>query len=72
MAHKGGKADRELGDHIVCQRVRDAVGSLGIEHLLQFPDVFTHVRGAVEELAMEEPFLKSALTPGAEVLGGES
>ena len=38
---------------------------------LQFRDVFAHVRGAVEEFAMEEPFLESALTPGAEVLGGD-
>ena len=39
--------------------------------LVQFLDVFAHVGGAVEEFAMEEPFLKAALTPGAEVLGGD-
>ncbi len=68
---KAGKADSECGDHIVCQGVRDAVRGIGGDFLVQFRDVFAHVRGAVEEFAMEEPFLKAALTPDAEVLGGD-
>jgi hypothetical protein len=51
--------------------VRDVVGGIGTDYLLQFLDVFAHVRGAVEKLALEKPFLKTALTPGAEVLRGD-
>ena len=65
------KADGELGDHRICQGLRETVVRLGSERLLEFLDVFAHVGGAVEEFAMEEPFMKSALTPGAEVLGGD-
>ena len=53
MGHECGKADGELGDHRICQGLRETVVRLGSERLLEFLDVFAHVGGAVEEFAME-------------------
>ncbi|HEX3717709.1 MAG TPA: hypothetical protein VH595_07050 [Verrucomicrobiae bacterium] len=49
---------------------KNSPGRVGVDFLLQFLDVLAHVECAVEVIGLEEPFLKSALAPGAEVLWG--
>ncbi len=69
---KGVKTDGKLRDHLVGNGKRDVFGRVAFENFAHFLEVFEHVDSGVEQFAVEEPFLETALTPGTEVLRGDT
>jgi hypothetical protein len=72
LARKALKTDGKLGEHLIGDKEREVFRQGVSQGVAHFPEVFTDVDGGVEEFAVEEPFLKAALTPGAEVLWGDA